>query len=68
MHRTFSNQEEVIDELETFAQAVYINLILASLKRTLNEDELNLLQLAAQLADPGAQWAIQLAGEAQPRA
>jgi hypothetical protein len=44
-----SRQDDASDMFECFAQAVCLNLQLASQKRPLNEDESNVMQLAAEL-------------------
>jgi hypothetical protein len=44
-----SRQDDAFDLFECFAQAVCLNLQLASQKRPLNEDESNIMQLAAEL-------------------
>ena len=44
-----SRQDDAFDMFECFAQAVCLNLQLASQKRPLNEDEANIMQLAAEL-------------------
>jgi hypothetical protein len=44
-----SEQDDVFDSYQAFAQCVCFGLQLASLKRKLNEDEANFLQLAAEL-------------------
>lgn len=44
-----SHQDDIFPELECFLECVYINLMLAAIKRTLTEDEVSLLQGAAEL-------------------
>ena len=44
-------QDDHFDTLATFAEAVYINLVLVATKRTLSENETYLLQRAAEVAD-----------------
>lgn len=63
-----SQQDDHYLELEAFAEACFINLVLASLKRKLTDDEANLIHLAAQLANPFPHWSVQQCGEAGPRA
>lgn len=38
-----SQQDDVFDDLQLFAETTYLNLVLAALKRTLNEDEVAIL-------------------------
>jgi hypothetical protein len=45
-----SQQDDVFEDLECFAQLVYLNLVRAAIKRTLSDDEAYLLQRAAELA------------------
>jgi hypothetical protein len=46
-----SYQDDYFDSLQTFAECVYFNLVLASLKKTLSEDEAHILHRAAEVAE-----------------
>lgn len=46
---TQSQQDDLFPELETFAQSVYQSLVLAALKRELNEDEIAVLERLSRL-------------------
>jgi hypothetical protein len=45
-----SEQDDHFDSLQTFAECVYFNLVLASLRRTLTDDEAHILQRASDVA------------------
>jgi len=46
-----SAQDDIFDNLSTFAEMVYINLVLVGTKRGLNDNEAYILERAAQVAD-----------------
>lgn len=46
-----SHNDDIFDELATFAQCVYLNLTLVACKRRLSEDECWLLQHSIDLAE-----------------
>jgi hypothetical protein len=45
-----SHQDDIFDALETFAETCYIFLVLLARQKTLNPDELYLLDRAAKVA------------------
>jgi hypothetical protein len=45
-----SFQDDIFDDLATFAECAYLNLVLAHLKRPLTEAETSLLMRAADVA------------------
>ena len=46
-----SEQDDHFDDLATFAECVYFNLVLSATKRTLTENEVYLLDRAAEVAE-----------------
>ena len=50
-----SKQDDLFPELETFAQSVYQSLVLAALKRELNEDEIAVLGVDGR-DDSASKW------------